>query len=147
LKLINLILVLFLCAGCDSVKSEWQTAPLDYNCTTEQMIKAQNEAGWCQKNTDYFGAYCYGTAIIRNCKKTEAIRKGNTIELLKGVYEMHFIRLNLTTGVETTINMHHVYEMRPTNEGGTVIFFTAPTEGGNEAIRVVETVEEIMSMC
>ena len=60
---------------------------------------------------------------------------------------MHFVNLQLTTGTKTTINMHHVYELRETTGGGTVIFFTAPDQGGNEKIYVVETVSEIMGMC
>lgn len=32
------------------------------------MEKAQSEALWCNKNTKYLSTYCYGTAIMRNCK-------------------------------------------------------------------------------
>lgn len=68
-KVFLLLLLLLLCTGCDSQKREWQTAPVDYTCTVEQMVKAQNEADWCVKNTGYYGTYCYGAAIIRNCEK------------------------------------------------------------------------------
>jgi Na+-transporting NADH:ubiquinone oxidoreductase subunit NqrA len=67
---------------------------------------------------------------------------------------MHFVRIHIeTTGTqlpiksETIVNMHHVYEMRPNSQGGTNIYFIAPAEDGNEAVRVLETIEEILAMC
>ena len=61
--------------GCDLSGQERQKAdPLaTYECTTEQMVKAQNEYDWCTKNTSYFYShndcsdYCYRKAIIENC--------------------------------------------------------------------------------
>lgn len=69
-----LILVIALLAGCDKINhdlnpplDDWQVAPTQYVCTTEQMAKVETESKWCNANTSYRDTYCYGTAFIRNC--------------------------------------------------------------------------------
>ncbi len=68
-----LLLLLTACGKNEILTPEslapWETAPLDHLCTTTQMTKAQNEAGWCHANTNWRSNYCYGAAIIRNCTK------------------------------------------------------------------------------
>lgn len=64
-----LFISLALCSCERKSTPDWGNAPKEYNCTTDQMQKAQLEAEWCIKNTGYFASYCYGTAIIRNCTK------------------------------------------------------------------------------
>ena len=62
-------LAAFLLSGCDSsIKEDWETAPKSYSCTIEEMTKVQMESAWCSTNTAYFSNYCYGAAILRNCK-------------------------------------------------------------------------------
>lgn len=65
------ILLVTLLAGC-SVSSpatpEWNSAPIRYRCSREQMEKAEAEADWCITKTGYFSDFCYGTSIIRNCE-------------------------------------------------------------------------------
>ncbi len=71
----------FLLTGCDGgtidktgyhkVKEDWQSAPLHYRCTIEQMDKVHKEAAWCSENTSYLRTYCYGSAFIRNCTKRQ----------------------------------------------------------------------------
>lgn len=73
------ILAAVLLVGCDGGKTTTDgyikprhptdTAPMDYDCTAEQMARVQNESTWCDKNTGYFRSFCYGSAIIRNCVK------------------------------------------------------------------------------
>ena len=46
-----------------------ELAPMEYDCTADQMKRVQEESTWCDKNTGYFRSYCYGSAIIRNCTK------------------------------------------------------------------------------
>lgn len=36
-------------------------------CTDKEMEKAQREAVFCDKSTDFFASYCYRSAIQRNC--------------------------------------------------------------------------------
>lgn len=47
---------------------DWKKAPTEYNCTEEQMDKVQKETIFCNEKTGYVKTYCYGTAIMRNCK-------------------------------------------------------------------------------
>jgi hypothetical protein len=53
--------------GCE--RGDWQVAPRQYSCATEQMKKVEIETTFCIAKTDYTSAYCYGSAIIRNCEK------------------------------------------------------------------------------
>ena len=54
--------------GCTAY-DDWNSAAKTHRCTEAQMSKAQAEADWCKKNTDYLSTYCYGTAILRNCTR------------------------------------------------------------------------------
>ena len=65
-----LIVGLFVFIGCGDMP-EWRLAPERYTWDEKTDIKIRNEAKWCEENTGYNGAYCYGTAIMRNAKKTE----------------------------------------------------------------------------
>jgi hypothetical protein len=64
-ELIPPLLSLLLCA-CEG--AGWSSAPMRYTCKTEQMAKVERESEWCSINTDYLSTYCYGAAIMRNCK-------------------------------------------------------------------------------
>ena len=61
----SLLTAVFGCTAYD----DWNAAARTHQCTETQMSKAQAEAEWCKKNTDYLSTYCYGTAIIRNCTR------------------------------------------------------------------------------
>jgi len=78
-KLVFVFCFMFLFLGCDErpkkVPEEWETASMTYKCTKEQMDRVENEAFWCKNNTSYFSSYCYGSAFMRNCKKTEEVEK------------------------------------------------------------------------
>lgn len=63
------ILVLLL-GGC-SPQTDWQSAPWTHKCDSEQMAKVEKETMFCADTKAYLPNYCYGTAIIRNCLKTE----------------------------------------------------------------------------
>ena len=52
-------------AGCDEVS--WDHAAARHTCTQPQMAKAEQETLFCKKEGGYMGAYCYQTAIQRNC--------------------------------------------------------------------------------
>lgn len=47
--------------------SDWVRAPENYYCTEDEMVVVDRETESCVKNTEYFGRYCYGTAIMRRC--------------------------------------------------------------------------------
>ena len=61
--------------GCTAY-DDWNSAAKTHRCTEAQMSKAQAEADWCTKNTDYLSTYCYATAIIRNCVRMTPNAKG-----------------------------------------------------------------------
>jgi len=61
----SLLTAVFGCTAYD----DWNSAAKTHRCTEAQMNKAQAEADWCKKNTDYLSTYCYGTAIVRNCTR------------------------------------------------------------------------------
>jgi hypothetical protein len=70
MKTLILVSAVLFFTGCKAgVVEDWQAAPRQYVCTTEQMVKAESEADWCNKHTSFFSEYCYGTAIMRNCVK------------------------------------------------------------------------------
>lgn len=56
--------------GCTGQSyDDWSNAPKMHTCTADQMTRVQAETKWCTDNTSYLSAYCYGTAIIRNCQQ------------------------------------------------------------------------------
>lgn len=66
------MLVVVLISGCKvgvGQKPKWKSAPLEYNCSIDDMTKVEREAKFCIENTAFFDTYCYGSAIIRNCEK------------------------------------------------------------------------------
>ena len=69
----SLLTAVFGCTAYDdwnaAAYDDWNAAARTHQCTETQMSKAQAEAEWCKKNTDYLSTYCYGTAIIRNCTR------------------------------------------------------------------------------
>ena len=71
------IVVAVLVAACDSrpfqaqPQADWEKAPREYTCTTDQMQRVERETKWCDQNTSYLKTYCYGSAFIRNCTKIE----------------------------------------------------------------------------
>lgn len=52
-------------------ESPIQTAMVDHTCTAEEMKRVESESVFCNKNTSFFSSYCYGSAIMRNCKFRE----------------------------------------------------------------------------
>jgi len=46
----------------------YQAALENYTCTVEQMRRVEDEARGCHEN-GFRRPYCYGTAIMRNCKQ------------------------------------------------------------------------------
>lgn len=76
-----LTIILFVCFlnGClpkvepapenNEKTQDWLKAAQNYRCSKESMARAESESAYCAANTGHSGAYCYGTAIIRNCKK------------------------------------------------------------------------------
>jgi len=60
--------------GYKASTPEWQSAAEKYSCTTDQMNKVETEHKFCKENTSYFSSYCYGSAIMRNCKKKEDVK-------------------------------------------------------------------------
>lgn len=69
-----LILLVMLLSGCIGRES-WRDASLDYECTEEQHSKLMKETQFCIDNIAYHSTYCYGSSIIRNCKKVETINE------------------------------------------------------------------------
>ncbi|MDP1931952.1 MAG: hypothetical protein Q8L60_10895 [Gammaproteobacteria bacterium] len=68
MKLILLVGFAAILSACGEVKHPaWKTAPMDYVCTSAQFSKVQIEADYCNATTGYFGSYCLGSAMIRNC--------------------------------------------------------------------------------
>jgi hypothetical protein len=74
----TLLLALFLtgCATQGVMKSndvvapepaKWKEAPMNYTCTAKQNKKVETETLFCSKNTSLSSAYCYSSAITRNC--------------------------------------------------------------------------------
>ena len=77
----SLLTAVFGCTAYDdwnaAAYDDWNAAARTHQCTETQMSKAQAEAEWCKKNTDYLSTYCYGTAIIRNCTRMTPNNQGN----------------------------------------------------------------------
>ena len=73
MKKLFTVLLLLVLMGCEPQSRAWESALTTHVCTKEQMEKAQAEAVFCGNNTSYLTTYCYGTAIIRNCKERRAI--------------------------------------------------------------------------
>lgn len=70
MKIFYLIALVLCIAGCgldDYQQPDWKLAPTEYTCTDEQYRRVERDTNFCNATTDYFGAYCYGAAIIRNC--------------------------------------------------------------------------------
>jgi hypothetical protein len=65
------LLVVAVLSACSDVDRHWNFAAQTHVCDNNQMEKAQAEADWCTNHTGYLSTYCYGTAIIRNCKRIE----------------------------------------------------------------------------
>jgi hypothetical protein len=68
MRLIIFIGVAILLTACDINKlPPWKTALMERDCSEEEFEKVKVEAEYCNASTDYFGSYCLGTAMIRNC--------------------------------------------------------------------------------
>lgn len=74
MKQFILITCLFL-ISCSQDGKDWRNATRYYKCTKEQMDRVEHEANWCRTNAGYGKAYCYGSAIIRNCEPNSEIKK------------------------------------------------------------------------
>jgi hypothetical protein len=62
--------------SCGKEANSVDSALIDYTCSKTQMEKAQGEAVWCIKNTDFYKSYCYGSSVIRNCDlKNKGVEK------------------------------------------------------------------------
>lgn len=60
------------CIPSEAPKQDVTIAALkDYTCTADEMRRVESESVFCNKNTSFFSDYCYGSAIIRNCKLKE----------------------------------------------------------------------------
>lgn len=70
MKVLILLFALSLTA-CSTFGTNWEDAPMQYQCTAEQMTKVENETRFCAKETGYASERCYGTAMIRNCKRVQ----------------------------------------------------------------------------
>jgi len=71
IRIIILFIMLF-CVSCkvyDTLQPEWARAPQIYKCSEQEMKRVIIETEWCNKETDYNSQYCFGTALIRLCKK------------------------------------------------------------------------------
>lgn len=66
----NAVLFLPILCSCSTFDSSWEQAPLRYQCTVEQMARVETETRFCASETGYTSEQCYGTAMIRNCKRT-----------------------------------------------------------------------------
>lgn len=44
----------------------------DFKCSVEQIKRVEKETEFCNKNTSYFGSYCYSSAMLRNCDKKDS---------------------------------------------------------------------------
>jgi hypothetical protein len=66
LKVPLLVLAITL-AACET--PAWTSAPLQHTCSEEQSVRVEQETRFCNENTDYLSAYCYGAAIARNCDR------------------------------------------------------------------------------
>lgn len=54
--------------GCnESLKTDAGRALVSHQCSKEQFKRVESEALFCDSNTEYQGAYCFGSAIIRIC--------------------------------------------------------------------------------
>lgn len=58
---------------------------------------------------------------------------------------MNFLKLTLTSGETTFVNMALVYEIRPGKELGSMLFIS--TGGDGDCITVTEGCETILSKC
>ena len=63
---ISILFLVTLLVGCDD-SVDWKKAMTERDCTAEQFEKVKSEAEYCNATTDYFGSFCLGTAMIRNC--------------------------------------------------------------------------------
>lgn len=77
MKVIAALLLSIALMGCQETVSlnekHWGDAPEVYQCTIEQTERVHHEAGWCAENTEYYGKYCYGAAIMRICEVNDAL--------------------------------------------------------------------------
>lgn len=65
---IRLILITLALAGCSRSALDYIHAEQDYQCTVPQMKKAQDETLFCKAHTAHDPAFCFGSAIMRNCE-------------------------------------------------------------------------------
>ena len=54
-------------SGCGESKPEWYTAQERMRCTVVQFERVRIEADYCTATTGFFGSYCFGAALMRNC--------------------------------------------------------------------------------
>lgn len=47
--------------------AKWKEAPMNYTCNVKQNKKVEAETMFCSKNTSLSSAYCYSSAMARNC--------------------------------------------------------------------------------
>lgn len=79
MKKLWLIVLLTFISAC-STGYTWSNAPLDHDCTVEQMQRVEKETKWCSENTDYLKTYCYGAAIMRICTPKDKARVYPTVK-------------------------------------------------------------------
>lgn len=68
-KLLVLMILVF------SIGCEKEPTIGDFDCTNDQMKKAESEARFCRDSTELFPSYCYRTSISRNCVLKEGFKK------------------------------------------------------------------------
>lgn len=77
-KNLILLLAILAVAGCTRTDRAWLDAPMHYTCTMEQAKQVNYETDTCMSAnkewSGYTGAYCYGSAIVRNCSEMAPVK-------------------------------------------------------------------------
>ena len=65
-KMVILFGLLLLFTSCTE-NPDWKLAAVTHECSECQFKRVEAETLFCNQNTGFLSAYCFGSAILRNC--------------------------------------------------------------------------------